>query len=65
MVAKVITGNPFLAKEPDSKLREPPVVSASDPQVSHDSVQGKLAGSDVIILYSNKNAYPQYLITYR
>jgi hypothetical protein len=30
-----------------------------------DSVLGNTGGSDVIMVYSNKKAYPFYLITYR
>lgn len=31
----------------------------------YDSIKGNTQGSDVFIIYANKKAYPEYLITYR
>jgi hypothetical protein len=31
----------------------------------YDSVKGFTGGSDVFMIYSNKKAYPEYLITYK
>lgn len=31
----------------------------------YDSVKGHIGGSDVYMIYANKKAYPQYLITYK
>ena len=48
---------------PDQNLKFPPMNDAT--QKPYDSVQGNTQGSDVIMVYSNKKAYPQYLITYK
>ena len=60
--AKVLIGNPCI-KGPDSSLRNPPI--NPDTNKEYDSVQGQTGGSDVIMVYANKKAYPQYLITYK
>ena len=44
-------------------LKEPPIQPGTDKK--YDSVKGNTKGSDVTMVYSNKKAYPQYLITYR
>jgi hypothetical protein len=31
----------------------------------HDSIKGITRGSDVYIIFVNKKAYPEYLITYK
>ena len=61
--AKVILGEPKTMR-PDGTLREPPMKEDST-RVRHDSVKGKTGGSDVFMVYSNKKAYPEYLITYK
>jgi hypothetical protein len=48
---------------PDRTLREPPMQPNTN--IKYDSIKGNTGGSDVIMVYSNKKAYPQYLITYR
>ncbi len=63
-IAKVIVGNPAVL-DPDRSLRRPPIIPESNPPKLYDSVQGFTDGSDVIMVYSNKKAYPQYLITYK
>lgn len=35
------------------------------PPENYDSVKGNTAGSDVYILYHNKKAYPEYIVTYQ
>ena len=41
----------------------PPLVEGSS-TVKYDSVKGFTNGSDVYMIYTNKKAYPEYLITY-
>ena len=60
--AKVLIGKTILLGR-DKNLKRPPMIPGS--QISFDSVQGHTHGSDVIMVYSNKKAYPQYLITYK
>ena len=60
-VANVIIGRPAILAS-DQTLRHPPLIPGT--HVSYDSVQGNTGNSDVIMVYSNKKAYPQYLITY-
>jgi hypothetical protein len=61
-MATVIIGNTKILN-PDKKLRQPPNKEGTN--VPHDSVKGNTNGSDVIMVYSNKKAYPSYLITYK
>jgi hypothetical protein len=61
-MANVIIGNTIIM-QPDNTLRTPPLV-AKGSQVAYDSVKGNTGDSDVIMVYSNKKAYPEYLITY-
>ena len=60
-MANVIIGN-TIVMQPNNTLRDPPFQGST--QVRHDSVKGNTGDSDVIMLYSNKKAYPEYLITY-
>ncbi len=46
----------------DDNLKEPPINPSTNRP--YDSVKGNTNGSDVIMVYSNKKAYPTYLITY-
>ena len=48
----------------DGALTMPPLLQGSNVD-RYDSVLGNTNGSDVIMVYSNKKAYPFYLITYR
>jgi len=61
-MASVIIGKPAKLN-PDRSLREPPLNSGTGKK--YDSVQGNTGGSDVYMVYSNKKAYPSYLITYK
>jgi hypothetical protein len=45
-------------------LRHPPPLPGSDTKRYH-SVKGYTGGSDVFMIYTNKKAYPEYLITYK
>jgi hypothetical protein len=56
-VARVLVGNPAVLN-PDRTLRRPPMIPGSNPPKAYDSVQGNTEGSDVIMVYSNKKAYP-------
>ena len=49
--------------ESDNTLTMPPLIPNSENQ-RYDSVKGHTYGSDVYMVYSNKKAYPSYLITY-
>lgn len=60
-VANVLIGVPAVLA-PDRSLKFPPINPAT--HKPYDSVQGNTGGSDVIMVYSNKKAYPQYLVTY-
>ncbi len=60
-MATVIIGNTKVLN-PDKTLRQPP--NRDGTAIPHDSVKGNTQGSDVIMVYSNKKAYPSYLITY-
>jgi hypothetical protein len=66
--AKVIIGRSIeMAHDNDSsRLAMPPLVPGGHPNERYDSVTGKnIGGSDIFMVYSNKKAYPEYLITYK
>jgi hypothetical protein len=60
-VATVLIGDTIILP-PNGNIKFPPPNPATGKP--HDSVQGHTGGSDVIMVYSNKKAYPQYLLTY-
>ena len=60
-MASVIVGKAIELPQ-DSSLREPP--TQPNTYIPFDSVQGETLGCPVTIVYSNKKAYPSYLITY-
>jgi hypothetical protein len=62
LMAKVIIGK-TIEMQPTKTLRTPPIIEGSK-EVPYDSVKGNTKGTDVIMVYSNKKAYPEYLITY-
>ncbi len=62
--AKVMIGNTIFCP-PDSKLKMPPIINPAKPTEHYDSVQGNTNGSDVFMIYTNKQAYPEYLISYK
>jgi hypothetical protein len=44
----------------------PPLVNElTDKHLRYDSVKGITGGSDVYMVYNNKKAYPEYLISYK
>jgi hypothetical protein len=51
--------------QPNSKMRMPPPINDFNKNELYDSVKGFTGGSDVFIIYTNKQAYPEYLISYR
>jgi hypothetical protein len=61
-VANVVVGIPAVLAS-DRSLRRPPMIPGTN--IPYDSVQGNTGNSDVIMVYSNKKAYPQYLLTYK
>jgi hypothetical protein len=61
--AKVIIGNTVQVAS-NSSLTHPPLLPGSMID-RFDSVKGNTNGSDVYMVYANKKAYPEYLITYK
>ena len=59
--ANVIIGKEKILPSTKS-LKMPPLIDGTN--IMHDCVQGNTGGSDVVMIYDNKKAYPQYLITY-
>ena len=61
--ARVCVGE-FKKLDPNAQIKMPPVME-NDSSKLYDSVQGQTGGSDVFMIYANKKAYPEYLITYK
>ncbi|CDW86806.1 poly adp-ribose polymerase member 14-like protein [Stylonychia lemnae] len=61
--ARVTVGE-FKKLDPLNTLKMPPPME-SKPKLLYDSVQGETNGSSVYMIYQNKKAYPEYLITYK
>jgi len=61
--ARVIVGN-TIVQHPDRARTHPPLLLNSTVD-RYDSVQGHTGGSDIFVVYANKKAYPEYLITYK
>jgi hypothetical protein len=66
-MATVIIGKSVeLARDEIHKnLREPPKQPKPNDNIPYDSIKGKSNHRDIIVVYSNKKAYPSYLITYK
>ena len=62
--ARVLIGNTVIL-QPNNALRMPPPINPANPHDLYDSVQGFTGNSDVFMIYTNKQAYPEYLITYK
>ncbi len=60
-MASVLIGK-FEPRQSDPTIREPGVIPGTN--LKYDSVKGNTGGSDVFMVYSNKKAYPSYLISY-
>ena len=60
--ARVIVGK-YKHLPSDSTIKIPPPLE-NDPSKKYDSVQGNTCSTDVFMVYANKKAYPEYLITY-
>ena len=61
--ARVCVGE-FKKLNPDRSIKMPPLME-TNPQKNYDSIQGTAKDSDVFMIYANKKAYPEYLITYK
>ena len=59
--AKVILGD-FVEYQSDSSLKMPPL---KEGKLHYDSVKGEQGGDQIFVVYANKKAYPEYLITYQ
>eukprot|EP00347_Sterkiella_histriomuscorum_P006231 403353563 len=59
--ARVLVGN-YIKLPSDKQIKMPPVDAQGK---YYDSIQGHTGGSDVFMIYANKKAYPEYLITYQ
>eukprot|EP00347_Sterkiella_histriomuscorum_P003822 403362807 len=62
--ARVLVGN-SAPLPPNKLIKMPPIVEGDLNGRYYDSIQGNTAGSDVFMIYANKKAYPEYLITYQ
>ena len=62
--ARVMIGNTVVC-QPNNQMRMPPPINPATPHILYDSVQGFTGNSDVFMIYTNKKAYPEYLITYK
>lgn len=60
--AKVLIGI-SIKLNPDNSLKMPPLIPGSTIE-RYDSVEGFTGNSTVFMIYANKKAYPEYLITY-
>ena len=60
--ARVMVGNSKRLNE-DSTLKMPPLIEGMNNE-RYDSVNGETGGSQVYMIYTNKKAYPEYLISY-
>ena len=60
-MASVLLGK-YETRQSDSSIREPGLIPGT--QIKYDSVKGNTNGSDVFMVYSNKKAYPSYLVSY-
>ena len=47
----------------DTSLKMPPLIEGKSDQ-RYASVNGNTGGSDVFMIYTNKKAYPEYLVSY-
>ncbi len=63
-LARVLMGN-FKEMDPTKGLKAPPFIENSNETKYYDGVKGRLQGSMVYMIYTNRKAYPEYLITYK
>jgi len=47
----------------DQTIRMPPKME-NNPSLNYDSIKGVTKNTNVYMVYQNKKAYPEYLITY-
>jgi len=60
-VAKVLVGK-SVSLDPDHTLKVPPMDTKTNERF--DSVKGNVNDIEVFMVYANKQAYPEYLLTY-
>ena len=60
-MASVLIGK-FEPRQSDRSIREPGLIPGTN--LRYDSVKGNTDNCDVFMVYSNKRAYPSYLISY-
>ena len=58
-----MVGNSKRIMPNDSSLKMPPLIEGKLDE-RYDSVNGSTGGSDVFMIYTNKKAYPEYLVSY-
>ena len=58
-----MVGNSKRVMPNDSSLKMPPLIEGKLDQ-RYDSVNGSTVESDLFMIYTNKKAYPEYLVTY-
>ncbi len=63
--ARVLVAN-YKELMPDRTLRVPPLINQNlNHGERYDSVKGFTNNSEVFMIYANRKAYPEYLITYK
>jgi hypothetical protein len=62
-VASVLIGKCEIGRKSDPKIKIPGLIPGT--QMTYDSIMGRTKETDVFMVYSNKKAYPSYLITYK
>ena len=63
--ARVLVGQ-FKELPSNNTIKMPPPMNDNDPNGKrYDSIKGHTGGSDVYMIYANKKAYPEYLISYK
>ena len=61
--ARVMVGK-YILKNNDASITMPDLLPGNLVE-RYDTIKGHTNGSDVFMIYANKKAYPEYLITYR
>ena len=57
--ARVMIGNSKTVMPPMPLM--PPIIEGNQ---RYDSVNGNMDGSEIFMIYTNKKAYPEYLVSY-
>lgn len=61
-MADVLVGT-YEQRQSDRSIKMPNLIPGRQNE-RYDSIMGNTGGSDVFMIYSNKKAYPSYLVTY-